>query len=161
MNMEMTRAEKIIIDAQELVNTSPNGVNAQRLADRYLELTAIVKEYVEGKISAKEVNAAQTARDGLNKFFVTTKPMIGDRHAVLEWVKLTLAVEMCDILTISETRFGTKQGMVNILANQYLRRQFSDKELVEIKKIADGFSFFAHKRLVSFMQTIRTKYSSP
>ena len=74
-----TLAAKIIADRQQYA-TSTAHVSAQRIADDYLALTAIVKAYVEGKTSVREVEAALTARDHLSRFFVTTVPMSGQRE---------------------------------------------------------------------------------
>ena len=129
--------------------------------DRYLALTEIVKAYIEGKTSAREVNAALIARNHLNIMFVKSAPQggVADQIKVLDFVKKTLAVEMCEIVQISEERFGTKQGMRNILADPYLIGCFSQAEQIEIQKIAYA-TFFAHKKLVAFMQLIHATYAN-
>ena len=97
-----------------------------------------MKAYIEGRTSTREVNAALIARKHLNITFMKSVPQggVADQIKVLDFVKATLAVEMCEIIQISEERFGTKQGMRNILVDPYLIGCFSQAEQIEIQKIA-------------------------
>jgi hypothetical protein len=153
-----TLAAKIMSDGEARYRNRTTPVSAQEIADDYLKLTEIVKLYAEGKVSAKEVSEAQNARAALTRFFMTATSADISNMPTVEFAKATLLHEMCVILKISEDRFGTKQGMSNILADPYLSAQFVDEERAELRKIADGFSFLAHERLKRFLGLILAKY---
>jgi hypothetical protein len=156
-----TLADKIVADTLDMcaaASATGTVISAQRLADKFIALTEIVKAYAEGKTSAEEVSAAQNARSNFSRLF-RQWAMANDPagHWGLAFVQATLVHEMCEIIVISKTRFGTRKGMTAILADPFLSVQFCHEERVEIKKIADAF-FGADQKLGIFMHALLAKY---
>ena len=157
-----TLADRIVADTLDMcaaASATGRVIDAQRLGDKYLALTEIVKAYAEGRTSAGEVEAAQAARRNFNRLFMQRAAANDPAgHWGLAFVQATLVHEMCVILNISKARFGTRKGMTAILADPFLSAQFAHEERVEIKKIADAV-FGADQKLGAFMHALAAKYS--
>jgi hypothetical protein len=156
--MNNTLARQVGYEVKALLN-DPVVVSAKLLGDKFRELDDIILLYIEGKLSAEEVNDAFTIRSMLGEYMTKTTPQGGveEQKLVCRAILSSYVLEMLQILEISEKRFGTRKGMRHILADKFLADRFQQDERDEIKKIANSM-FFAHEKMVKLMNAIKAKY---
>ena len=157
-----TLAAKIAVEFEEFLANVRNSrpiVTFEFIGIKFRELDAIVKMYVEGKVSAEEVSEALAVREYILQHCQKNEQgrSIDDQKVIMNAFMSSFVLEMLQILEISAKRFGTKQGMKNILADKYLVSRFSQEEQIEIQKIA-YCTFFAHEKMMKLMHRLQAKY---